>query len=308
MNSKRGFEFNFAWIFAIIVGAIIIFIAIYASNRIIGVGSYQLNAITAKQLSIIFEPLETGLASGISPSPVLLKEDTIIYNSCDEKGNFGRQKISVAAAYIKDKEKGPELSVPNKYIFSNNSEQGKKIYYFAKTFEMPFKVSEIIFLTTKRYCFVNAPDSIMEEASYLMANLDSNCTKDSIKVCFQTGNCEIKVQGTCSDCESKYDSGIISKNGKNLYYTGSLMYAAIYSSPDIYECNVKRLAKRLSQQALLLKEESDFLTGECESASTSLISLAASAESFSKSSDLSLVYENAKDAERENDAGECKLW
>ena len=76
---KKGFEFSFAWLFAIIVGAVIIFLAIFASTRFIRTGRYQMDTITAEQLSIIFEPLETGLASGKS-NIAELKAETRIYN------------------------------------------------------------------------------------------------------------------------------------------------------------------------------------------------------------------------------------
>ena len=54
MLGKRGFEFSFAWIFAVVVGAFILVLAIYAATQIIATEKYNLNTQTAAQLTIIF--------------------------------------------------------------------------------------------------------------------------------------------------------------------------------------------------------------------------------------------------------------
>ena len=61
---KRGIEFNFAVLFSIIVGAMIIFLAIYSASKIIHTGSSESQSSLTKQLTIIFDPMETGIASG----------------------------------------------------------------------------------------------------------------------------------------------------------------------------------------------------------------------------------------------------
>lgn len=315
--NKRGFEFSFAWIFAVIVGAIILFLAIYGVSKLIGTGRYQIDTVTAKELSIIFEPMEVGLASGKS-SIANLREDTRIYNDCYSSGNFGKHRISLATKSGlggKWKEPGGEISVPNKYIFSQDVEQGKTVYFFSKPFEMPWKVSEIIFLTTGKYCFVNAPEEIEDEVLGLnLQNIKvNNCSSGDMRVCFDTdSDCDAMVRGGCNgilECESDYDYGVVEKNGESMFYAGSLMYGAIFSSKEIYECNVKRLMNRLRQQALLFKDEADFLTGKCGVLSSAgLIQLANAANSLKESGDLLLIYNQGKQVDDENEAAECKLW
>jgi len=314
MKSKRGFEFSFAWIFAIFVGAIIVFIAIYAASRFIATGTYQIETVTAKELSIIFEPLETGLAAGKS-SIVNLREDTRIYNKCYDTGSFGRHRISLSTRGIGTtwKKPGGDILIPNKYLFSDDVEEGRTIYFFSKPFEMPFKVSEIIFLTTKSYCFLNAPEEIEDEVTGLILQnikLD-NCSDLDVRVCFGGGEgCDIQVTGICfGDCESSYDYGFVEKDGESLFYEGSLIYAAIFSSKEIYECNVKRLMKRLVQQALLFEDEAFFLAGKCGSLpSAGLIQLVSIARALENSKDLVLVRDIAKEVEEQNDAAQCSLW
>jgi len=310
MEGKKGFDFSFAWLFAILVGAVIIFLAVYFAVKMVGTGTSYVNTVMAKQLSIIFEPLETGLLSGEKPAPVLLKEDTRIFNKCFPEGNFGKQQFSIStkSGFGKWNNPGAEINIPNKYVFSNSTEEGKKVYFFSKPFEMPFKVSEIIFLSMQNYCFVNAPEEIKDEVLGLgIENIILGNCSDEIKVCFGSGDCEIKVQGSCLNCESSYEYGFVSKNGKSMFYTGSLLYGAIFASPDVYECNVERLGKRLRQEALLLKDESGFLSGKCGAVSTSLVMLANTAL-INNSQQLLLVKNAADKVEIENEAAECKLW
>ena len=309
MENKRGFEFSFAWLFAIIAGAFIIFLAIYSTMKIIGTEKYQLDTMTAKQLSIIFEPFETDLASG-KASLAALNEETRIYSSCFSDGSFGKQKISLSTKSSIGKkwsEPGGEISITNKYIFSNATEQGRQVYFFSKPFEMPWKISEIIFLTAGKYCFANTPEEIADEISGL--NIKSivleNCSNE-IKVCFNSRNCKINVVGECLNCENKYEYGYIEKEGKKLYFSGSLIYGAVFSSPEIYECNVKRLMKRLFQESAILEDETNFLAGKCGSRSFAV--LANLARNLKNSQDLILINKEAKNLDGQNEASKCKLW
>lgn len=309
MIDKRGIEFSFGLIFSILVGVAILGFAIYGATKLIDIGEYQGSTELAKEFTIIFNPLETGLASGKSTTASIAAE-TRIYNECrPDDGYFGKHLFSSSTINFKKwGEKSSEISVYNKYIFSDEMEEGKKFYFFSKPFEMPFKISEIIFFTGKKYCFRNAPDFVKEEVTGLKLeniNLDENCTETDVEVCFNQ-NCEISVIPDCQGigCESEYDYGIIRKDGKNLAYSGSLMYAGIFSSPEIYSCNFKRLMARVQQLALLYSDEVNFLASRgCGTAIlTSLTKLRSSAESADPESlqTLVMLMESAKELDDEN--------
>ena len=307
-NYKKGLEFSFAWIFAMIAGTGILFLAIFFAVKYTGTGSTYTDTLSAKRLSIIFEPFETGLASGKS-GLVNLNEDTRIYNKCYSDNGFGKQKFSLATKQFKKWSKPSiEISISDKYVFSNESEEGKEAYFFSKPFNMPWKVSSLVFLTTEDYCFVDAPDFIKEEVSELgLKNIKvDNCSRE-IKVCFNRDSCPIKVSGNCDRCTNEYEYGIVSKNGRNMFYTGSLIYAAIFSSPDIYECNVKRLMKRALEQALVFREEADYLQGKC-GVSGNFIQLANMAKNINNSAELILIRDIAEELEVQNEASECSFW
>ncbi|MBM3233506.1 hypothetical protein FJZ19_00255 [Candidatus Pacearchaeota archaeon] len=317
LQNKRGFEFSFTWLFAILVGACVLFLAIYGATQLINQGEYKSNTQIAKQLTILFNPLETGLASGKS-THVDLNTETRIYNKCSSSGAFGSQDFSISqkSGFMKEWPKpGFDITLSNKYVFSGEIEQGKRISFFSKPFEMPFKVSEIIFLTTKKYCFVNSPDFIKEEIRAL--NLDiklENCSTPDTKVCFNSGNCEINVHPSCTGfgCGNEYETGYVTKNSKTLKFTGSLIYGAIFSDAEIYECNLKRLMLRIQQICYVYSDELRFMsTRGCGNVmSTSLINLANAAGSTTNSVGFENLRQAAKTVKQANDAAKegCKIW
>lgn len=263
LNKKGDLNISFGWLFAIIVGAVILFLAIFGATKIIKTGQQEGQAVGAKELGILLNPLETGFESAIS-TPLSLKVETRIFNSCSTSGNFGKQGIQISElSFNKWPLPGVESNFENKYIFSNNPTEGKKFYIFSKPFEFPFKVSDLIYLTSEneKYCFDNAPEDIEEEISQLnQANLASDCTNKQgyTKVCFGTGNCDINVN---------YNVGTIKKNGETLYFEeDALMYAVIFSEPEIYKCQVERLMKRTKTLAEIYLDKSLIVSQKnCES-------------------------------------------
>ncbi len=86
---------SFAWLFAIIAGIFILFLAIYGVIRIINTGEDITSAKTGKEIGVLLNPLETSFESGRT---VLLTMpiETRIYNRYDTYGNFGAQIIRVS--------------------------------------------------------------------------------------------------------------------------------------------------------------------------------------------------------------------
>ena len=83
MKKKRAqLQVSFAWIFAIIVGVFILFLAIYSSTKIVKTGDTGVSAKTGKEISALLNPLEIGFETGVV---ILLAVpvETRIYNQCD---------------------------------------------------------------------------------------------------------------------------------------------------------------------------------------------------------------------------------
>lgn len=308
LNKKGDLNISFGWLFAIIVGAVILVLAIYGATKVIKTGQQGEQTVGAKELGILLNPLETGFESAIS-TPLSLKAETRIFNTCSLSGNFGKQGIQTSELnFNKWSPPGVESSFENKYIFSKAPyTQGKKFYIFSKPFEFPFKVSDVIYLTSEneKYCFDSAPDDIEEEISNLnQANLASDCTdKPSYtKVCFSSAtNCDINVN---------YNSKYVKKGQDKIYFEGdSLMYAAIFSDKEIYECQVERLMKRtISLAKIYLEKELIVSQKNCNSNLAGdldlLISSLENAQDYKIISDVSELVEETKN---KNKYTEC-LW
>ncbi len=303
--NRGGFEFSFAWLFAIIVGVVIIFLAIYFTTSLIGNSRYEADTKIAAQLETILNPVETGLEEG-KLIIIGFPSETRIYNDCNEFGDFGDQAISTSTkSGIGDKwqEPGAKIKSKSKYIFSEKVVQGQEAYVFVKPFEMPYKVADMVMIYSQDYCFVKPFDDIKEEVEDLNLpginisfNID-DCPEGSKKVCFVFDNdeCDVKVGQT---------------NVQEAYYEDSLVYGAIFSSPDIYECQLKRLMKRDAELALLYASKAEFLVGKgCSTGlAGELVNYASSLEDFGGSRELPSVKLKSDDIGRENELLKCKLF
>lgn len=313
--NKRGFEFSFGWLFALIVGAAILFLAIYAAVKLVGTEKGAQETEAAKQLEIILTPVETGFEEGKAVPPIVFPAETRIYNNCTTRGNFGEQSIRISTnLQIGGKaEEGLPVTSFNKYIFSPAIIQGREVYALSKPFMMPFKVANLLFMWNERYCFVSPPMEIAEEVNALnLKNINTtdnlnSCDSRAKKVCFYTDveRCDVVVNPIQKS---------VFKKGKMVFYEGSLIYGAIFSEPEVYECQVKRLMKRTSELALLYNAKSEIIAskgGGCSSdLQIPLQTLAAAGAQINNSQELSSrIYFLAADLkERNNNIQQCKIW
>jgi len=246
---KKAIALSFNWIFALVVGGVVLFLAIYGAGKFIETGERTISTETAASIVSLFDP-ETGLASGIANKEFKFKKQSKIFFDCDESFNapFGRQRIyfseqSFGKEYGEISEKVPFY---NRHVFADKEVEGKSFYIFSKPFFMGFKVTDIIIIDSKNYCFYNAPEDFKDELDEegldikQLVFLNSSSEKcEGVSVCFNTNkNCEIKVS----------ESGTyVEKNGVKTYYVENLIYGAIFSSPEIYECNLKRIKNRFDE-------------------------------------------------------------
>ncbi|MFA4952954.1 MAG: hypothetical protein WC584_01920 [Candidatus Pacearchaeota archaeon] len=312
---KKGYlEFSFAWLFALIAGAFILFLAVYFSINLIKQGQTEQDAQTGKNIGVLLNPLEIGFQSGISTTfdfPV----DTRIYASCSSNGNFGKQYIRVSQkSFGKWTETNIKVPFENKYIFAKIPAEGKKFVVFSKPFEMPFKIADLIYLIPleEKYCFKNSPESIANEVEALNKGnfFVENCTENMIQICFSSeSDCDVIVNYE----ERNFDegSGYVEKNNSRLYFDGdALMYSAIFSDKEIYECNLKRIMKRLENLALIYNDKADIVSGKCDTnLKPDLTALIIMVKNFGSSSDLTIIKMSSDSVKEKNDDNQkCKLW
>jgi len=321
LNNKKGFEMSFAFIFAMIVGAVILFLAIYGVSKLIGTSQNLHGSEVGKEINILLNPLETSIETSKEMS-IELGQETKLYNKCySEEGSFGRQGISASLQDFKGgwSKPGVESSLYNKYIFSRDSEQGKNFYLFSKNFEFPFKIGDIIIMTSGKYCFVSPPKVMEDEIQSIkdkggMKNIDINyskedCINNSIKICFNPG-CDISVYPLCSNCLNEYDFGYVEKKGEKMYFTKNLIYGAIFSDKGLYECNLKRMMKRVYQLSVLYKNQADIVSrkGCYWGLDSDTIIFGTAARNLNNSAELIGLQNIAESLKQKNQQALCKIW
>ncbi len=298
--NKRGFAFSFAWLFAIIVGSVIIFLAVYASTSFLDSEKTIGDTEIGKELGILLTPIETSTEEG-RKSVISLPEKSVVDNDCIDIGNFGSQRIGVGS--------GVSSTFFNKYIFSSDKITGKELYVFSKRFSMPYKVADVMFIWSdeEKYCFVDPPEEVESDVVNLdlnnveVASAESECAAESKKVCFSSFGCDVDVF---------LAEKSVTKNGEKVYYDDSfdisLLYGAIFSDVGIYECQVSRLIKRTSELALIYAEKSDLVARE---GCSSLIDFRSySNTEINDSSDLAGIGFSAKEIDRQNENSICEIY
>jgi hypothetical protein len=310
MKKSGQLQISFGWMFAIIVGIFILFLAIYGAARLLDVGETASDARVASEIGILLNPLETNFESGVKTSMVL-PTDTRIINRCNNQSVFGRQTIRVSQrSFNQWTETGIDAGFSNKYIFSANYSEGRRFNIFSKPLDFPFKVADLIFLTSvdEKYCFVDSPEHIGREIQNL--NLENfeifeedECSDNSRKICFDSvESCEINV---------KTSQGTVEKNNEIVYFhDDALMYAAILSDKEIYECQIQRLMKRANQLSLVYFDKASIVSRtSCNSGlGSDLLVLSNDANNLANSGELNLIADTAEKIGENNQNANCRLW
>ena len=295
-------QMSFTWLFAIIAGIFILSLAIFMTSKLIGTEQTVLDAKTGKEIGVLLNPVEMGFESAKS-TIMTLPVETRITARCEEDDKFGEQIINLSQkSFGKWTNTNTEIRFINKYIFSENPE-AKTFYIFAKPFEMGFKVADLIYMTSseKEYCFKNAPENIKDEIEFLnQKNLvTENCQENSVEICF-SGSCDIEVN---------YNSKYVKKDGSRMYFSDdALMYAAIFSNSEVYECQVKRLMQKVENLALLYEDKANFVSNKGCNSNLNLLELKNAAENLESSANLKLVSDIAEEINDLNKFAECRLW
>jgi len=306
---KHGFELSFAWIFAIIVGTVIIVLAIYFATQFVDTSQTITNTETGAAFGTLLHPVETGLEES-AYTRITFPQETRVHNRCVASvGNFGQQRLSTSVkSGIGETwaEPGIATTFYNKYVFSDEIEQGRVLHVFTKPLELPYKVGDITIISSKTWCFVNPPTDIEDELNDLnmshvkVVDERLSCSASDEIVCFGNQNCDIFV-----DPVGKW----VRHPDTTVYYEGPLVYAAIMSDPAIYECQVQRLGKRAAELAFLYAAKTEYLSGQgCSSNLGDDLRTYGSLVQIASSSSLPSVWNAAEELNRRNNALACTLF
>jgi hypothetical protein len=316
-KGKKG-AMQFAWIFAIIVGAVILFLTFFFLGREIFTQEQQSGIEEVYGLDILLGPFTyLGSISEATSNEINLYTTTKLDFDCNSLG-LGYSTI------ILEKKSITTNDIYDKYLYGDKMET-KKIAVISKPFKMPFRVADLIYLAQdsgndKTYCFVNPPLRIENELN----NLDINgfefynsigqCSQGTISICFDvSATCDIKVYDKSSGSMTEYEIGEVRKGQDRIYFVGnSLMYGAIFSSKEVYNCNLERLVARIDPLISIYRDKNLALSQEdCdENYNIALAALDSAAlnldpENFNS---LLVLYNNAQELEILNDQATCKLY
>jgi hypothetical protein len=317
MKNKKAFQMSFAWMFAIIVGVAIIFLAIYAASQFIKTSEREVTTKTAKAILNALDKVQTTVEDASSDT-IELNIDTRIFTSCNTNGNFGNSIIEISEKinFADDwSTKGGDVSTQNAYLFAEDMIQGKQINFLIFPFRMPYKVADVTVAYKEPYCFVNAPRKVENVISSLASSKQNliitnnlgSCPGGSKSVCFNIGSCDVNV-----NCEGDCKTGIINKKewGSGEYFTGNLLYGAIFSSEENYKCNSERLAMRLSELSDVYQKKAQFVSSKgCNTGlREEVFNLKSLADNYEDPSDFVIIENVAKDIDDKNEVLECQLY
>lgn len=275
---------QFAWIFAVIVGAVILFLAFYFIGTHLLGERMKHETIEAQAFEMIMNPLSyLGNLGAVTATPLKLTEKAELVIDCKSPSSeteLGWNSIEVITERKKERKEPVIRKAYDKYLYADiTGEEVKTLQSLTATFDMPWRVADLTMLWSikKNYCFVEAPDRIINKlGNTTETSLDiksiSFCNNTNMPGCCPLGStivCFPKAEEDDYNCEITVSLTTVKKDGLRLFYIGleddksrdALLYAAIFSNKTLYDCNLRRLAKRLSLQTkIYLKKAAD---GDC---------------------------------------------
>lgn len=267
----RGIEIQFNWIFSIIAGALILSFFIMVAQK-------QYSLSTQKSEIITVNNLETAF------SIVLKNPNTIQSVEMPSELSF----FCTDECFCTYKYGNAELPFFEKIIFTDKK-QKDRIFLWNLNFEKPFRVSSFIILindNTKHYLVYNKDNE--KEADDIIKKLPTELKIEKIAEGFvnsvkysgeKTRFIFLKTEPSTisnsfngkdvdavkleSETASYYDvqNGRFLSTGSSFYSSeDNSLFAVMFSSQQVYNCQMKKLFSRLSSVSNIYSKRSDNLT------------------------------------------------
>lgn len=323
MKSKKG-GLQFGWIFAVIVGAVILFLAFYFVGQLMMEGRIESETVSARSLDIVLMPLSHfGELGAVTAYLLKLPQTSKIELSCELPSSFNPLGSNSILLVAEQKEAGVGIpkKVYDKYLFGENLNKTpkKRFQSLTKSVEMPWRIVDLTMLwpADRNYCFVSAPDRIEQELGDAITGLnissisfdETDC--NGANVCFKPGtNCDVEVSNSQQEGTGIVTKKLPGKPRESLNYAGdALMYAAIFSDSEIYNCNLQRIGKRLELEIEVYEKKAKILTVEgCPTVPLSDFKALVANTDLDFSSKLPQIWLKAKGIKQRNNYAECKLF
>lgn len=281
-KEKKGL-ISFHWILIALIGAFILLFGIMLATKTGTVEQKKQNVIAAEYLDLFFSPFSsTGTFSDKFVRDVSFPYDIEIRFVCRN----GKEEMVIG-----EKEKARKKL--NDFIYST-SLKTKKLFLLSTPFELPFRVTDFIFLINpeQKFCLLyssaeeeNFVSNMYSELSRLgnLGDIFSVYSYEERDRCEEANTKKILFSDQESDrrdvdmviigkgdSENKFDYGIVffkEDNSKSLYITKAMIEAAIFSNSDVYSCNFNRLMDRIVKVASIYDKKAELLSESQEGCS-----------------------------------------
>jgi len=224
MYNKKGIEITFSWIFAIIAGTLIfLFFVGFAADNMDLFG--KLTAIrVSEEMNSAFTGLKTGL---VSTSLSFNKEVKLQFKCIGEK----KEKLIVGWRSGKN--------LYDNLVFSPEELNGNEFLLMTKSWNVPYKVDNFIFISDKRnYCLIKTPYELKNK---LPSDFESllkyeSCNGKTITFSQDENNCSsfFTINYEYDSVNNLYGSICLGDGKPLLFYGDAMIYAAIFG--DQFDC------------------------------------------------------------------------
>jgi hypothetical protein len=282
--SKKG-TVEFSWIFALIVGGSILFLAFFFVGQQFFQQKQLAQIQTTQTIDVLLTPFSSsGNIANAQEGVIKLQKNSDLNLYCEKADNFnplGYESLEIIPLDTKKtltssgtNNAVSEKKIYDKYIFGEDFTT-KEILTFSKPFNAPWRIADMVYIFPyeNNYCFygTSMPSRIKKELisldnssslkHFLFDNEDEENdyaikadTKCAKNICFnhQSGiTCDITIipDNTSPDYllgEIKKENGINTETTN--YYSDALLYASIFSDKETYECNIQRIFSRAQIQ------------------------------------------------------------
>ena len=318
-KAKKAQMPAFAWVFSLIIGAFILFFAFFFVGRLSQTSQQYGQAVYTTSLDTLLEPFTSSLASGQSDI-IKLQKGTQLKAECyyDMKGRSFGKSILKARPPSMTKSQGYSFDklVYDKYIFSRELKLGNgKLFVISMPFEMPFRIADLTMLIGDNYCFVSLPYKYNQTLWELSENVSNaglkfqfpnsvdKCDDNTMKVCWTNDDCDVKIKGD--------NPGTVKfRHDANAYpWIGNMVYAAMFSDADVYNCSFKRLMLKAKTLTGLYKKQAALLgsKGCVTGLDSSLEELDGDLDNISNL-DMPKLWTDAQAIDAQNRYASCKLY
>ncbi len=261
IKAKKAQMPAFAWLFSIIVGAVILFLAFFFVTQYgKQVQQPTQQVILGSGINILLEPFTAiGSLAEARSSILEFPASTYIEFGCNANADYSEIKAKNVEHRTFDLAK----KTYDKYIFSQQitTKEKERLLGFSLPIRIPFYVATATILTKGNYCFVNLPlhhkntleaiDDYIHHTKYNFTYVSSaaSCPPGYIKVC--TSGCDININCLSPSCTYGFVG--------NKPWLNELLLAAIFSEEETYHCNLDRILERAKVLASIYKKKADSL-------------------------------------------------